>query len=73
MFTFNDPEDELVFALFLPCGALVVMCAAAFILPLVGCYWIACALRRTASSLAEAARNLTAVAIPDSHGDRVVF
>ena len=73
MFTFNDPEDELVFALFLPCGTVIVVCVAALLLPLACCYWVTRALRRAPRSLAAAARSFSALAIPDTRGDRVVF
>lgn len=73
MFTFNDPEDELVFALFLPCGTLIVVCVAALLLPLVCCYWVTRVLRRAAYSIGAAARSVTALAIPETRGDRVVF
>jgi hypothetical protein len=73
MFSFNDPEDELLFALFLPCGAVIVAALAAILLPLVASLWAIRALRRTSGALATALRNLTVLAAPGTGSDRVVF
>jgi hypothetical protein len=73
MFSFNDPEDELVFALFLPCAALLVAALAALALPVVACLFAVRLLSRAVQSLPAAARNVTGLMGSEIRGERVVF
>ena len=73
MLSFNDPEDELLFALFLPCGTLLVALLALAALPIVACYCGARLARHAGGRLANSMRQVVSLAVPESHGDRVVF
>ena len=73
MLSFNDPEDELIFALFLPCGTLIVAALAVVIVPVLACLYVGRLLKRVGHMLLATAQNVTALAVPESRGDRVVF